>query len=145
MLALNREAAAAFESLPTGEVHACTDITGFGLIGHATEMAVAGDVAFEFDAAAIPLLNGALGLVRGNIPGGSRTNRQHFGSRVEIGPTVPPDVADLLYDPQTSGGLLVAVAPKALDPALAALAAAGVAGAAIGRVVPAGRHLISVR
>jgi selenide,water dikinase len=145
MLALNREAAAAFESLPTGEVHACTDITGFGLIGHATEMAVAGDVAFELDAAAIPLLNGALGLVRGNIPGGSRTNRQHFGSRVEIGPTVPPDVADLLYDPQTSGGLLVAVAPKALDPALAALAAAGVAGAAIGRVVPAGRHLISVR
>ena len=145
MLSLNLAAARALETLPPAHVHACTDITGFGLIGHATELAAASAVSLELDSAAIPLLAGVRELVSGNVPGGGRTNRQHFGARVEIGPTVPADVAELLFDPQTSGGLLIAVAADALEPAITALRGAGVAGAEIGQVVPAGTHLISVR
>ena len=66
-----------------GAVHACTDITGFGLIGHASEMAAASGCTLEIDAEPVPLLAGARALVRGNIPGGGRTNREHFGGGVE--------------------------------------------------------------
>jgi selenide,water dikinase len=132
MTVLNRAAAEAIQSLPAGAVHACTDITGFGLIGHATEMAVASDCALEIAAGAVPVIPGALDLVSGNVPGGGRTNRQHFSS-LEIGPGIPPPVLDLLFDPQTSGGLLVAVA-EPFAPALAdALAAAGVEARSVGR------------
>ena len=144
MTTLNRAAAEALATLPDGVVHSCTDVTGFGLIGHATEMAVAGAVSLELDAASIPLLEGARELVRGNVPGGGRTNRQHFGERVTIAAGVAADVADLLYDPQTSGGLLVAVDPASADATLAALAAAGVAGRVIGRVTAPSDPLISV-
>lgn len=144
MTTLNRAAAEALATLPDGVVHACTDVTGFGLIGHATEMAVAGSVSLELDAVSVPLLEGALELVRGNVPGGGRTNRQHFGERVTIAAGVAADVSDLLYDPQTSGGLLVAVDPASADAALAALSAAGVTGRAIGRVTALSDPLISV-
>lgn len=144
MTTLNRAAAEALATLPDGVVHACTDVTGFGLIGHATEMGVAGSVSLELDAASIPLLEGARELVRGNVPGGGRTNRQHFGERVVMAAGVAADVSDLLYDPQTSGGLLVAVDPASADAALAALSAAGVTGRVIGRVTALSDPLISV-
>ena len=110
MTTLNRAAAEALEALPAGAVHACTDVTGFGLIGHASEMAAASGCSLEIDAGAVPLLDGARELVRGNIPGGGRTNREHFGARVRRGGRRrrrPASTSSTI--PQTSGGLLVAV------------------------------------
>jgi selenide,water dikinase len=144
MTTLNREAAAALATLPAGVVHACTDVTGFGLIGHATEMAVASGVALEFDGASVPLIDGARELVRGNVPGGGRTNRQHFADRVSLAESIEPDVADLLYDPQTSGGLLVALDPVAAGEAVDRLAATGVRGVIVGRARASGGPTISV-
>jgi selenide,water dikinase len=145
MTTLNRAAADAIHALPAGLVHACTDITGFGLLGHGSEMAIAGNCALELDSNAIPLLEGARELVPGNVPGGGRTNRQHFGPRVSIAPGVAADVAELLFDPQTSGGLLIAVDADATPQALTLLTRAGVTAAIIGTVVEAGEALITVR
>jgi len=135
MVALNRDAARALEQAPRGVIHACTDITGFGLVGHASEMAVASQCSIELDAAQIPILDGARGLAPGNSPGGARTNREHFGTGVEIGSGVAPVTAELLHDPHTSGGLLIAVAPAYADSLTGALVSAGVAAARIGKVV----------
>lgn len=145
MTTLNREAAEVIRELPAGVVHACTDITGFGLLGHASEMAAASRRTLEIDAASVPLLEGARDLVRGNIPGGGKTNRAHFGARIEIDPAVAGDLTDLLFDPQTSGGLLIAVAADAVDTAQRAFGAAGVPVWRIGRVGEGGGPLISVR
>ena len=97
-------------------------------------MASASGCSLAFDAASVPLLNGARELVQGNIPGGGRTNRQHFGARIDIDASVENAVADLMFDPQTSGGLLVAVDRAAADSTLAALRAIGVPAAVIGDV-----------
>ena len=145
MTQLNREAADVIRTLPEGSVHACTDITGFGLLGHASEMAAASGCRLVLDASAIPLIDGARELVAGNIPGGGRTNRQHFAARVHIDPAVGAEIADLLFDPQTSGGLLIALAADVAPEAMAALSSAGVAAATIGRVEPVADVLISVR
>jgi selenide, water dikinase len=133
MIALNRVAAEVAGQLPAGAVHACTDITGFGLAGHATEMATASGCTLEIQASAVPLLEGARALVQGNIPGGGRTNRQHFEQFTRIDAGVDPRVADLLFDPQTSGGLLLAIDASARSEAEAGLTAAGVPVAFIGR------------
>jgi selenide,water dikinase len=132
MVQLNRLAADALARFPEA-VHACTDVTGFGLIGHATEMARASGCVLRIDVGAVPMLDGALELVEGNTPGGGRTNRDHFGGGVEA-PSGGADVRriQLLYDPQTSGGLLAAVAPDAVPGVLAALADAGVAAHVVG-------------
>lgn len=135
MTTLNRAAAGVLEAMAGDEVRACTDVTGFGLIGHASEMAVASGCSLEIEAAQVPLIEGARALVRGNVPGGGRTNREHFSAGVSA-PTIEPDLLDLLYDPQTSGGLLVAVAPSRSDAVRSALASAGVPAALIGRAVP---------
>ena len=144
MTTLNRAAGELLADLPWGTVHACTDITGFGLLGHASEMAAASGCALAIDAAAVPLLAGARELVTGNIPGGGRTNRQHFGMRIHVAPGVDPAVTDLLFDPQTSGGLLAAIDSGSADAALAALQAAGVEAALIGFARDAGDSLITV-
>ena len=135
MTTLNRAAAGVLEAMAGDEVRACTDVTGFGLIGHASEMAVASGCSLEIEAAQVPLIEGARALVGGNVPGGGRTNREHFSAGVSA-PTIEPDLLDLLYDPQTSGGLLVAVAPSRSDAVRSALASAGVPAALIGRAVP---------
>lgn len=145
MTALNRGAAEAIQALGPGTVHACTDITGFGLVGHASEMAAASGCTIQIDAANVPLLPGARELVRGNIPGGGRTNRQHFGAGTDVGAAVDPDVLDLLFDPQTSGGLLIAVAAAAVPAVAAGLAAAGCLAAPVGRVLPGSTHRLLVR
>jgi selenide,water dikinase len=104
MLTLNRRAC---EAMLAFEVHACTDVTGFGLIGHAREMAVASQVSIEIDCAAVQFLPGAVDYARlGAIPGGLNNNREFAAGCVEG----ESEWDDLLYDPQTSGGLLISMA-----------------------------------
>jgi selenide,water dikinase len=144
MVTLNRDAAAALGSLAAGAVHACTDITGFGLLGHASEMAAASGVTLRIDAAAVPVLEGVRSLVQGNVPGGGRTNADHFGDGVRCERELERETVQLLYDPQTSGGLLAAVEASAVDAAVLALGQAGAGAHVIGRVSErgAGRILL---
>lgn len=130
MRTLNKAAAEALTDFP---VHACTDITGFGMIGHASEMAAGSGVTIDLDSTAIPLLDGVLPLVRANRSGGLASNRAHFGPGVERGPAVSDDLMDLFFDPQTSGGLFIAV-PEAVAPTVAARLPQG--SVAVGRVSP---------
>jgi selenide, water dikinase len=136
MSTLNRVAAETLRERRDGSVHACTDITGFGLIGHATEMARASRRTLDIDVNSVPLLEGALDLVEQNTPGGGRTNQEHFESGVVIDSDLDPLRIQVLYDPQTSGGLLVAIADEALDSAMRALETAGVSAHLIGTVIP---------
>ena len=111
MLTLNRAAAMALRGL---DVHACTDITGFGLLGHAAEVAAKSGVALQLSAGAVPLLPGALDYAaQRHLPGGLWRNRDHFGAAgggiVAVDAGVDPDLEALLYDPETSGGLLIAL------------------------------------
>jgi selenide,water dikinase len=112
MTRLNRAAADVLADALAGQIHACTDISGFGLLGHACEMAAASGCTLRIESDAVPLLPGALGLATSNVPGGARSNREYFGERVSVSSVAPERLA-LLYDPQTSGGLLVAVAAGA--------------------------------
>jgi selenide,water dikinase len=103
MLTLNR---AACEAMLAFDVHGCTDVTGFGLIGHAREMALASKVTIEIDSRSIQFLPGAVEYARqGAIPGGLNNNREFASSCVEG----QSDLDDLFYDPQTSGGLLISL------------------------------------
>src|SRR5207247_3692511 len=108
MRTLNRAAAEAMQTLPSGAVHACTDITGFGLIGHASGMAAASRVTVVVDAASGPVFSGVREMARGNKSGGMLSNQEHFAKSTKIDPRVDADIVSLLYDPQTSGGLLIA-------------------------------------
>jgi len=142
MMQLNRAAAEALRGLGHAVVHAVTDVTGFGLLGHAHEMAH-GDsdhgvpaVSLEFDHRAFAYLPGAQEAARnGHLAGGLKSNRSFVGECVEFAPAVPPEYRDLLFDPQTSGGLLVAVDGEASAEALAALRTAGVSVQAVGRAL----------
>jgi selenide,water dikinase len=107
MKTLNRDAARAAQQC---EAHSMTDITGFGLLGHASEMAQQGRVDFQFESAALPWLPGALGYAQaGCFPGGTKRNATHFASLVTFDDGVPPLLRDLMMTPETSGGLLVAM------------------------------------
>jgi selenide,water dikinase len=145
MLRLNRAAADVLRALPVRSVHACTDITGFGLIGHASEMALASGVTVEIESAAVPLLSRAIDLVQGNTPGGGRTNASYFGPHVQVAEGLDARVVQLLSDPQTSGGLFAAIAPTAVAAAADGLAKAGVEASIVGRVEAAGSWKIVVR
>jgi selenide, water dikinase len=127
-------------------VHALTDITGFGLIGHAREMALASDVSLVFYSSRIPVLDGALECVRaGNIPGGLKANREFAECLVGYEGAIPDDVKTLFFDPQTAGGLLISVAEEDANELSRALNAAGVSAAEIGEVFPSAKPLITVR
>jgi selenide,water dikinase len=103
MLTLNRDAC---EEMLTCDVHGCTDITGFGLIGHAREMALASGVTIEIAVDQVRLLPGALDYARaGAVPGGLNNNREFASCAVETRRELPRELEDLMYDPQTSGGL----------------------------------------
>jgi selenide,water dikinase len=129
MLALN---AAASRTLREFEVHACTDVTGFSLLGHGFEMAHGSGARIELDAARLPSLPGARALAAaGQLTGGCRRNREWLGDRVEVAPDVPTDLVELAFDPQTSGGLLAALPASTAEAAVAALHAAGVESATI--------------
>ncbi len=137
MRTLNKAAAEAIDRLPAGRVHACTDITGFGLIGHASEMAAASGVTLAIDAARVPLFDGVLAITRANRSGGMGSNEEHFAAAVRVDAAVRPDLLLLLYDPQTSGGLLLAADPAAAGEVAGALERAGVKAARIGQAAPA--------
>jgi selenide, water dikinase len=108
MLALNRRAC---EAMLAFDVHGCTDVTGFGLIGHAREMAIASGVTLEIEVDRVRFLPGALEYARqGAIPGGLKNNREWAASTVAAQRELPAEVEALLYDPQTSGGLLISLA-----------------------------------
>jgi selenide,water dikinase len=136
MATLNRAAAEALAPLIGSGVHGCTDITGFGLLGHLSEMAAASFVTARLDSAAVPMIAGVRALVSENRSGGVASNRTYFSRGLRMEGTVDPDLLDLLYDPQTSGGLLVAVAAASVDDLTARLTDAGVTVARIGDVLP---------
>ena len=126
-------------------VHALTDITGFGLIGHAREMALASDVSLVFQSANIPVLEGALDCIHaGHIPGGLKANREFAECLVEYDPSVPADIRTLLFDPQTAGGLLISVSADDVGTLARALQGAGVPAIEIGQVSPRTKPLIRV-
>jgi len=107
MLMLNRRAC---DEMLRFDVHGCTDVTGFGLIGHSREMAVASRVTLEIDVDAVQFLPGAIDYARrGAISGGLKNNREFASCAVESMRALPQEIDDLLYDPQTSGGVLIAL------------------------------------
>jgi selenide,water dikinase len=134
MRTLNRAAAETLQALPSGLVHACTDITGFGLIGHASEMAQASQVTVTLNAARIPVFRGVLAIAGLNRSGGLASNEAHFTPGVAMDSGVDPATQAVLYDPQTSGGLLIAVSGDAADRVGEALGVAGVTATRIGHV-----------
>jgi len=126
-------------------VHALTDITGFGLIGHAREIALASDVSLVVRSASVPALEGALDCIHaGYIPGGLVANRDFAECVVEYDPSVPDDIRTLLFDPQTAGGLLISVAAGDAEALTRALQEAGVSAVEIGEVIPLTKPLIRV-
>jgi len=126
-------------------VHAMTDITGFGLIGHARELALASEVSLRFLAQRIPLLKGALDCVRaGYIPGGLKANREFAECLVGYEGGIPEELKTILFDPQTAGGLLISVAQEDSIELLRALNAAGVPTVEIGEVLPEAKPAIAV-
>jgi selenide,water dikinase len=132
---MTRLNAAAATALHAFAVHACTDVTGFGLLGHAYEMAFGSGVRLVLVADGLPSLPGARDLAAaGQLTGGCRRNREWLAAEVEVALAVSADVAELAWDPQTSGGLLVALDPTEASPAIAALARAGVAAVVVGKV-----------
>ena len=132
-------------SYSTFEVHALTDVTGFGLIGHAREMAIASNVSLRMYAGRIPLLQGALDCVRaGYIPGGLKANREFAECLVEYDTGVSEEIKTILFDPQTAGGLLIAVSPDDSASLTAALIAAGVPAVEIGEVTEQSKPAITV-
>ena len=127
------------------QVHAATDITGFGLIGHSREMAVGSEVSLRIDSIRVAALPGALECVRAKfIPGGLNANRDFAECMVEYGNGVSDDRKTLLFDPQTAGGLLLSVSPQTASELLAELREAGVAADEIGEVLSQAKPLIRV-
>ncbi len=143
MTTLNR-AAADFIRENEVQVNAMTDVTGFGLIGHAREMALASGVSLGLHASRVPLLPGALECVRaGHIPAGLRNNRDFAECMVGYDDGVPDDVKALLFDPQTAGGLLMSITTHGNYWA-SKFNAAGIPAVQIGEVLPQGKHRIQV-
>ena len=139
MTTLNRGAS---EAMVAAGVRAGTDVTGFGLLGHLHRLLAASGVAARVRANAVPLIEGALALAEaGNVPGGTVRNLADVAASVSFAATVDQRTRTLLGDAQTSGGLLVAVAPERLNALLEALAGVAPVGAVIGEVVegPPGR------
>jgi selenide, water dikinase len=146
MRTLNRAAAEAIHPLPPGSVHACTDVTGFGLIGHASEMAAASKISIIIDAARVPVIDGVMPLVRDNHSGGMASNRDYFAVGVQGAAGIDEDLLSLLFDPQTSGGLLIAAAAESADRVAHALEAAGIQPSRIGETdVPKASIRVVVR
>jgi selenide,water dikinase len=143
MAALNRAAGEALAA--SGAVHALTDVTGFGLLGHGWEMAEGSGVSLRLRAADVPVIEGVHDLAaRDVVPGGSKANLRWVEPHLALAPGLPATTALVLADAQTNGGLLAAVDPSRAGAVLAALRAAGVAAAAIGDVVAGGPPRLEV-
>ena len=145
MRTLNKAAAEAIAAtcMKDNCVHACTDITGFGLAGHASEMAAGSNVTIEIDVNALPIIPGVLEIASQNKSGGMQTNKDHFLPQVEFRREIPDDLRDLIFDPQTSGGLLISVSAESAEGLLANLKEVGISAVFVGIVRPAtGKALI---
>jgi len=126
-------------------VHALTDITGFGLIGHVRELALGSNVSVQLLSENIPLLPGAIECVRaGYIPGGLKANREFAECVVEYQSEISEELKTLLFDPQTAGGLLISVSHRHLEPLLQELRNAGVPASHIGSVNEKAHYLLTV-
>jgi len=146
MSTLNRAAAEALHEIEGqskyGEcIHAVTDVTGFGLLGHAREMALGNvengiePVAFEIEHQALAYLPGASQLAKaGHLPGGLKNNREFVGACAEFSANIAQEYRHLLFDPQTSGGLLISIAAEAAGDAVETLQRHGVSANRIGTV-----------
>ena len=156
MTTLNRDAALALQELDENtacakRIHAVTDVTGFSLLGHAREMAL-GDpahgiepVSFEIDHQGFAYFPGAVEAVReGHLSGGLKNNRAFIGDCVAFDASVPLEFQDLLFDPQTSGGLLISISPESAEAALSAMQHHGVSARRIGKVVAKKHPLLLV-
>ena len=142
MTTLNSKAA---EIAARFTVHAATDITGFGLIGHLREVAKGSGLSIRINASRVPLLEGALDCVRlGFVPGGLNANRDFAECLVGYEAEIPSEIKTLLFDPQTAGGLLLSVAGEDAGALVAALQKAAVPAVEIGEVVAQGKPLITV-
>ncbi len=134
-------------SLAALEAHAnaATDVTGFSLIGHLSHMVRASGLAAQIDTSALPILPGALDLIReGVFPGGTDRNRAHFGQFAEVSDHVDSALANIVFDPQTSGGLLISLPADAVADLLVALHGWGLPAAIIGEMLAAGQPRIIV-
>lgn len=142
MITLNKYAMEALEEI---EIHACTDITGFGIIGHGKELAEGSGVSVEFFSEQIPVIDGAEDLAKmGIIPGGMYTNRKYMEHAVE-NHCENEAMLDIMYDPQTSGGLLISIPEEQRDKALAALEKMGKTPfAEVGRVIEKKEKAITI-
>ena len=142
MLTSGKDAALAMNEF---EVTGATDVTGFGLLGHAWEMAKASNLAIEIESARVPILGGAIELARaGVVTAADKSNREYVGKDVEIGESVGKELQNLLYDPQTAGGLLISVSSDRADALIARLRRKYLDAAIIGRAFKRDRHSISV-
>ena len=143
MTTLNRYGAEAAKDL--AGVHSITDITGFGLLGHAVEMAESSQVTLRLTGSSIPLLPEARDYAAmGLVPAGAAKNRSFFQDRIHLTEGIDPILSDLLYDPQTSGGLLISLSESDVPALLENLQASPVAYAVIGRVEPYAGHYVIV-
>jgi len=142
MTALNKQAS---ELMQEVGAHACTDITGFGFLGHACQLAQSSQVGIKVNSGSVPLFPEAEEFAKAGLyPGGLHRNREFYGKMVEFS-NVPDYIQDILFDPQTSGGLLISLAPEEADLLLGRLKKAGVRDAAIiGEVIskPMGKILV---
>ena len=144
MSRLNRDSAAALAVLGDA-IHSVTDITGFGFLGHAWEMATASCVSLRIDSRKVELLKGALDCARqGFIAGGLKKNREFVGDCAKFADNVPIEIQQLLYDPQTSGGLFVALQPETEAQACALLDKADCPAMRVGEVVSKTSPLIEI-
>ena len=142
MTMLNKNAAAVIANVDG--VHACTDITGFGLAGHASEMAIGSNVTIEIVANALPIIPGVLAIAAQNRSGGMQTNKEHFAPGMEILAGVPDDRRDLVFDPQTSGGLLISVAAESAEAVMTNMQNVGIPAVFVGSVKKASTSRIVV-
>jgi len=135
MATLSRDAAEVMFGFP---VHACTDITGFGFLGHLFEMVSGSGCSIRINWKSAPFIPEAIEYARtGFVPGGAHNNRKFFEPGVRLPETMEAPIRDLLYDPQTSGGLLISVEKQSAEPLLQELKKKGVTDAAlVGEVVP---------
>ena len=136
----------AAKAIQNFRVKGATDVTGFALLGHAWEMACASNVTIEIDSARVPLISGALELAAaGMVTGADKTNREYVGVDIEISPAVDPNVVKLFFDPQTAGGLLLAIPEEKADELLNGLRADYPRAEIVGRVTPPRGRSIMVR
>jgi selenide,water dikinase len=139
--AMTTSAALAADEMQKADAHSCTDITGFGLLGHAYEMARASNVSLVIESTKVPLLPDVLDLIaKGMLTRGDKNNREYVGDTVKIKEHISPEMQSALFDPQTAGGLLISI-----DRAKAEDLASRIVGAVIiGEVKPQSSYLIEV-